>query len=804
MMWRTALGALLSHWRYRPVQLATLLIGLALATALWSGVQAINAEARASYDRAAAVLGQDRLASLTHTTADHIPQSQFIALRRAGWLVSPVVEGNLSVGDARVRILGIDPVSAPAEAQVGQFEGGTGLLEFITPPGQAYVSSQTAARIGTDTAPLPPLLIQDDLAPGIVLVDIGIAQQLLDAEGQISRLLLHPEQPQGVPALADLAPDLRQRAPQTESDLARLTDSFHLNLTAFGFLSFAVGLFIVHSAIGLAFEQRRGMFRTLRALGMPVRALVTLLAAELLILAIIAGVAGVALGYLVASVLLPDVAASLRGLYGAQVSGVLTLNPAWWLSGLAIAVAGAGVAAAGSLWRAARMPLLAPAQPRAWAMASERGMMMQAGGAVMLWVGGALAAWLGSGLIAGFAMMGGLLVGAALALPPLLSVLLSIASRFARGPLAQWFWADTRQQLPGLSLALMALLLALAANIGVGTMVSSFRTTFTGWLDQRLPSELYITAETDAQWAQIEPLIAEQASAILPIWSTDITISDQPATLYGVADHATYRNNWPLLSAQNGAWDSVADGTGAMINEQLARRQNLAPGDPVTLGPDWTLTVAGVYSDYGNPTGQVIIRVATLTERFPDIERLRYAIRIPPAKVQPLMTRLEVMGLTDRNMTDQATLKAFSTSIFERTFAVTGALNVLTLGVAAIAMLTSLLTLSSMRLPQLAPLWALGLTRKRLAQLDLLRTILLALLTMIAALPVGLALAWVLLAVVNVEAFGWRLPMQVFPADWLRLGLLALIAAGLAAALPVRRLATISPAELLKVFANER
>ncbi|MCP4822412.1 MAG: hypothetical protein GY883_24775, partial [Shimia sp.] len=54
----TIAEATLSHWRRRPGQLLTLVIGLALATALWSGVQAINAEARASYDRAAQSLGQ--------------------------------------------------------------------------------------------------------------------------------------------------------------------------------------------------------------------------------------------------------------------------------------------------------------------------------------------------------------------------------------------------------------------------------------------------------------------------------------------------------------------------------------------------------------------------------------------------------------------------------------------------------------------------------------------------------------------------------------------------------------------------
>ena len=46
------------------MQLATLLIGLISATALWSGVQALNQQARTSYDRAAATFGGTRTAML--------------------------------------------------------------------------------------------------------------------------------------------------------------------------------------------------------------------------------------------------------------------------------------------------------------------------------------------------------------------------------------------------------------------------------------------------------------------------------------------------------------------------------------------------------------------------------------------------------------------------------------------------------------------------------------------------------------------------------------------------------------------
>ena len=85
-----------------------------------------------------------------------------------------------------------------------------------------------------------------------------------------------------------------------------------------------------------------------------------------------------------------------------------------------------------------------------------------------------------------------------------------------------------------------------------------------------------------------------------------------------------------------------------------------------------------------------------------------------------------------------------------------------------------------------------------------MRAIILAVVTTLLALPLGLALAWVLLAVVNVEAFGWRLPLYLFPLDYLRLGAFALIAAALAALWPAIRLARTPATDLLKVFANER
>ncbi len=806
------LSALLSHWRAHPLQLVMLLLGLALATGLWTGVQAINAEARASYAAAEALLGQDRLSRLVPAQGARIDSADYVALRRAGWRVSPVLEGRLRLGAERVTLIGFDPFTAPPGPATGAVAGADP-MRFLVPPGELLGAPETLARLAEPAAALGiGLRAADTVPPGTVLADIGIAQELLGAGGQLSRLLVWPDQPSGLPDWQVLAPGLRLEPPDAAGDLARLTESFHLNLTAFGFLSFAVGLFIVHAAVGLAFEQRRPVLRTLRTLGVPARRLMALMVLELVGLALLAGIAGVALGWMVAALLLPDVAATLGGLYGAAVPGTLHLRPEWWAAGLFIALAGTLVAAARGLWKVWRMPVLAPARPRAWARGSEAALKMQAAIAGGL---GVLAAGLGvwghalpvAPVVAGFALLAAVLLSAALALPVVLGVVLALAERRARGPVAQWFWADARLQLPGLSLALMALMLALAANIGVGTMVASFRLTFTGWLDQRLAAEIYLSARDETEAAELRAWLAAdpRVDAVLPVWRVEARLAGAPGEIFGVADHATYRDHWPLIAAGGDVWSRVARGEAVLVNEQLARRAGLWPGQTLYLPGLGSREVAAVYSDYGNPAGQAMVGIDSFVAAWPEAPRLSHAIRTMPGQSAALAAALvDDFGLPPERVTEQAAAKALSLRIFERTFAVTGALNALTLGVAGLALLASLVTLSGMRLAQLAPLWALGLTRARLARLELLRTFALAGLTMAAALPVGLVLAWVLLAVINVEAFGWRLPMHVFPADWGRLGALALLAVGLAAAAPIARLACMRPARLLQVFAAER
>jgi putative ABC transport system permease protein len=813
------LATLLSHWRRHPMQLATLLIGLISATALWSGVQALNQQARLSYDRAAATFGGARTPTLVARDGATFPQQLFVDLRRAGWPVSPVLEGRLQVGGRSFRLLGIEPITLPIEVGNAPAIGKADLQSFITPPGQTLLAPETlselerpegASPISSGGASLPPLHAQPQMVPGVLVVDIGIAQQLLNRPDQISRLLIgRPRGPH--PPLEAVAGDkLRLVAADSESDLERLTDSFHLNLTAFGLLSFFVGLFIVNSAIGLAFEQRLPMLRTLRACGVSARSLNAVLVLELVTLALVAGLIGLVCGYLIAASLLPDVAASLRGLYGAEIPGELTLKPAWWFAGIAISVIGALAAATASLVKAIRLPVLAAAQPYAWQQAQHRWLMLQAGLALVVLAAAGCFLWFGDSLLSGFAVLAALLLGAALLLPAMLELVLSVGQRSARHAIAVWFWADSRQQLSGLSLALMALLLALAVNVGVGTMVETFSRTFITWLDGRLSADIYINAADNAQATDIKTWLRQrpEVQAILPGGRTETQIDGAPIEIVGLPDHATYRDHWPLLQSTANAWVRLRPGDAGFISEQLARRLNVKIGDHIEVpapGGNWTLEVVGIYADYGNPKGQITVNIAALLRRFPAIPQTRLGLRVAPSEIPPLMSALQSkFGLDARNLLDQTTLKAESRRIFNRTFAVTAALNAFTLGVAGIALLTSLLTLGNSRLPHLAPLWAIGITRRRLAAIELLKTLSVALITTLLALPLGLLVAWCLIAVVNVKAFGWRLPFHVFPLQLIELVAVAMLAALAAALLPALKLARMQPVSLIKIFADER
>jgi putative ABC transport system permease protein len=825
----TAFATLLSHYKRHPGQLAMLLLGLWVASALWSGVQAINASARDSYARAEALFttGLDRL---ERRDGEPLTRDDYLRLRRAGLPVSPLLEGTLEAPDGtRLTVIGIEPFTLPGDSDFAAAGTAGELTDFLTPPWQTRVATDTLPALGVShreapgaeprlaEARLPPLILAPMLPPDTLVMDIAAAAALLESGERITRLVTAPE------ALEQAPEGLVLTRAATLVSPGQLTESFHLNLTAMALLALAVGLFIVQAALGLALEQRLGLLRTLRALGVSGRGLVGLLALELLLLGVIGALAGIVSGVWLARILQPDVAATLGSLYGADVAVTLNLPWHYWLGGLAVTLGGLLLAGSGVLWRAARLSVLGLGQAQAWRSGFQRQLklMSAAGGAVAL-VGLVLWLWLawqppGEGLLAGFGLVAALLLASALWLPPLIALLLAgLAHLLRHRPLAQWALADMQLQMPRLALAMMALLIALSANLGVNSMVGGFRLTFLDWLDQRLVADFYLRPPVE-QHDDIHAWLAEhsEVAELLPTRRSEATLVSVerdnearelalPVGVYGITPGTTLLPSWPLLATEAGhevAWQAFAAGEAAFVNEQLAIAERLAPGDRITLtapGGEALLPVAAVYPDYGNTRGEVLLATPELASRFAAPPGSIGIVLAPGGDGAALRAGLrQHFAIGGDELVDQREVKRIATGIFERTFTITRALSALTLAVAALALLASLLAQARERRRQLAPLWALGVPRRKLVTVQLAQLGGSAFVVGALALPLGTLLALGLVAVINVAAFGWRLPLYVFPTEMAITLATAVGVALAAAALPAVKLWRTPPRALL-------
>jgi putative ABC transport system permease protein len=145
-----------------------------------------------------------------------------------------------------------------------------------------------------------------------------------------------------------------------------------------------------------------------------------------------------------------------------------------------------------------------------------------------------------------------------------------------------------------------------------------------------------------------------------------------------------------------------------------------------------------------------------------------------------------------------ASLRSASLDIFDRTFAITAVLRVLAVIVAFIGVLTALMALQLERSRELAVLRANGMTPGQVWGYVTLQTSVMGLLAGLLALPLGYALAALLIHVINRRSFGWTLEMNLTPMGAASALFLALAAAVLAGLYPAWKMSRTNPALALR------
>ena len=139
-------------------------------------------------------------------------------------------------------------------------------------------------------------------------------------------------------------------------------------------------------------------------------------------------------------------------------------------------------------------------------------------------------------------------------------------------------------------------------------------------------------------------------------------------------------------------------------------------------------------------------------------------------------------------------IRELSLEIFDQTFVITNVLYWLAMGVAFIGILSAMLALQLERARELATLRALGMTPRQVGNMIAMQSGGIGLLSGLAAIPLGVVMAYVLIAVINRRAFGWQIDMAVAPGILVTSLVFAVLTALLAGVYPARRAARSEPA----------
>ena len=365
------------------------------------------------------------------------------------------------------------------------------------------------------------------------------------------------------------------------------------------------------------------------------------------------------------------------------------------------------------------------------------------------------------------------------------------------------------------AVAVAALMVAVSVTIGVGLMVGSFRTTVEAWLGQTLWGDVYVSAPAltaTRSPAPLDPHVSEVVSAWPGVtrWdvlrSTDVSSPDGPVAIAAVSDEDFTAPR--IFVSTDGTREDVRQAVknGAVLaSEPLANRLNLPARDArVTLYTDHgprTFAVAGIYRDYSNSQGTVMMGLDLYRANWNDPSVTAALMVLAPGQdvdrtVDGL--RAALTGVQDVIVRPNAVLRGEAMAVFDRAFAITGALQLLAAVVAFIGVLAALLSLQLERARELGLLRAVGLTVGQLRGLVFLETGLMGTVAGLLAMPTGLALAVVLIFIINRRSFGWTMQLFADPMIFAQALVLAVVAALLAGAYPAIRLGRMAAAEVLR------
>ena len=824
----------LRFYSRRPWQLCLAVSGIALGVAVYVGVDLANDSARRAFE-----LSSDLITgSTTHHlmgTRGEISDSLYRSLRMEHGPIraAPVIEDEVRLRRLPGRVftlMGVDPLE---ESGFRGFAGfvpgrGTDFTRLIVEPGAVLVPDPLLEELGLELGAEFELLISGqsrtvravgtvlDTSSGSegptapIIADIATAQELLGS-ASLSRVDLVLDEAEaerirtlGLPG-ATLVPAEGRNAAFDE--LAR---AFRINLTALSLLALLVGVFLIYATMSFAVVQRRATFGVLRAIGVSRRQLLTGVLGEALALGAVATTAGILLGQQLAEGLVELVLRTVGDLYfESSVSAVTPSATIYWRAfalGLGMTLLAAAAPALDAARSTPNTAMSRAALERSTRVLARRATWLALPAAA---VAAALLLLSSRSLVLAFAGLFFVIATGALMVPAATRLLARLAEPLVERAFGISGSLAARGMAASLSrtgVATAALSVAVATVVGIGLMIGSFRISVEDWLTGTLTADVYVNIDGEQFFDDSH---RTALSAIPGVRGSSLTRFIRLPTAAGEVSLRALDpgpDGWGLRMTAGGT-EAVArmeSAEGILVSEPLAYHRQLQPGDDLilpTVTGEKAFTILGVFRDYSTNGGTVLMPLNLYRSHWADDDINGIGVYLDDGiERQTILGEMRgVFGAgTPVRFRSNDFIRERSMAIFDRTFRITEVLRILAGVVAFFGLASAVMSIELERGRELAVLRALGLRPRQVQALTLAQTGLLGLAAGLFAIPLGIAMAALLIEVINVRSFGWSMDLAI-AAQPLALGVvLALSAALLAGIYPAVRAVRVGVAGQLR------
>ena len=604
------------------------------------------------------------------------------------------------------------------------------------------------------------------------------------------------------------------------SEIKRMLRSFQLNLAALSYIAMLVGMYLIYNTVAISVVQRRPEVGTLRALGATRGQIFKTFLTEGALFGVIGSIAGLVLGGILAQLSVSAVSRTVDALYVASHADHVNYAPLVLLKAFVVGVV---LATASAVFPAIDAARTVPALTMR-SQGFERRSPSLARRAALIGLGFLVAAYACTFVpaiddIPIFGYAAGLLIifGGTLFAPLAITLLSRFGTRVLerRSPAGTLAVANLGSSLIRNSVAVASLMIAIAMMVSVAILIGSFRTTVVAWADDTLKADLFVRplGLADASYdARFSPAIVPKIQKLAGVDAVDtfrgisIPFRDRLTTV-GATDFSTAADRNKLrfigVTDMHALAHELPGANAVVISEPFATRFKLDRGDSFSLNTpagNVTLKILAIYNDYSSDSGIMLMDKRTFARLYHDDSINSIAIYAKPGVDLVQLRSTVVRAVLPLKVDAQTTreLRSLVIQIFNRTFAITYALYVISITIAVLGVVSTLFALVLERKREIGLMRYLGLRARDVRRMVYYEAGFIGLLGGVGGVVVGVLLALLLIFVINRQAFGWLIELHM-PYDFLGEAIaLVIVAALIAGIYPAGVAARIRTAEAVR------